>query len=131
IVHGRGRRRGALPGRPPPAWRRLHRRLVAREHVSAPCDDDVLVPRFEPVDADARAWSNGGQRAMSRMQRGRRIMRNLFRWGMVAWAVLVAAFSAQARSPAAYPDRLIRLAGAVPPGGATGTLTRQVTAHIA
>src|SRR5262249_6795443 len=32
--HGRGRRRRALPGRSPPARRRLHRRLAAREHVS-------------------------------------------------------------------------------------------------
>jgi hypothetical protein len=30
-------------------------RLAACEHVSVPCDEDVPVPRFEPVDADARA----------------------------------------------------------------------------
>src|SRR5262245_27504905 len=32
--HRRGRWRRALPGRSPPARRRLHRRLAAREHVS-------------------------------------------------------------------------------------------------
>src|SRR5262245_5605968 len=32
--HRRGRRRRALPGRSPPARRRLHRRLAACEHVS-------------------------------------------------------------------------------------------------
>ena len=57
-------------------------------------------------------------------------MRNLFRWGMVAWAVLVAAISAQAQSPSSYPDRPIRLVVAFPPGGATDTLTRQVTQEL-
>ncbi len=55
-------------------------------------------------------------------------MRNLFRWGLVAWAVLGAAALAQAQTP--YPDRPIRLVVAFPPGGATDTLTRQVTQEL-
>jgi tripartite-type tricarboxylate transporter receptor subunit TctC len=57
-------------------------------------------------------------------------MRNLFRWGLVAWAVLGAAALAQAQTPSSYPDRPIRLVVAFPPGGATDTLTRQVTQEL-
>src|SRR5215472_1770337 len=65
-----------------------------------------------------------------RTQLGRRTMRNLFRWGLVAWAVLGAAALAQAQTPSSYPDRPIRLVVAFPPGGATDTLTRQVTQEL-
>jgi tripartite-type tricarboxylate transporter receptor subunit TctC len=57
-------------------------------------------------------------------------MRNRFRWGLVAWAVLGAAALAQAQTPSSYPDRPIRLVVAFPPGGATDTLTRQVTQEL-
>src|SRR5262247_3995435 len=67
---------------------------------------------------------------MGWMQRGRRTMRNLFRWCLVAWAVLGAAALAQAQTPSSYPDRPIRLVVAFPPGGATDTLARQVTQEL-
>src|SRR5262245_1348363 len=67
---------------------------------------------------------------MGWMQRGRRTMRNLFRWCLVAWAVLGAAALAQAQTPSSYPDRPIRLVVAFPPGGATDDLTRQVTQEL-
>jgi tripartite-type tricarboxylate transporter receptor subunit TctC len=57
-------------------------------------------------------------------------MRNLFRWWLVAGAVLGAAMSAHAQSPSSYPDRPIRLVVAFPPGGATDTLTRQITQEL-
>ena len=57
-------------------------------------------------------------------------MRTRFRWGLVAWAVLGAAALAQAQTPSSYPDRPIRLVVAFPPGGATDTLTRQVTQEL-
>ena len=57
-------------------------------------------------------------------------MRNRFRGGLVAWAVLGAAAFAQAQTPSSYPDRPIRLVVAFPPGGATDTLTRQVTQEL-
>ena len=57
-------------------------------------------------------------------------MRNRFRWGLVAWAVFGAAALAQAQTPSSYPDRPIRLVIAFPPGGATDTLSRQVTQEL-
>ncbi|HZA00828.1 MAG TPA: tripartite tricarboxylate transporter substrate binding protein [Hyphomicrobiaceae bacterium] len=57
-------------------------------------------------------------------------MRNLFRWWFVVGAVLGAAVSAHAQSPSSYPDRPIRLVVAFPPGGATDTLTRQITQEL-
>jgi len=57
-------------------------------------------------------------------------MRNRFRWGLVAWAVFGAAALAQAQTPSLYPDRPIRLVIAFPPGGATDTLSRQVTQEL-
>jgi tripartite-type tricarboxylate transporter receptor subunit TctC len=57
-------------------------------------------------------------------------MRNLFRWGLVAWAVLGAAALAQAQTPSSYPDRPIRLVVAFPPGGATDTFARQITQEL-
>src|SRR5262245_18732735 len=67
---------------------------------------------------------------MSWMQLGRRTMRNRFRWGLVAWAVLGAAALAQAQTPSSYPDRPIRLVVAFPPGGATDTFARQITQEL-
>src|SRR6266542_4191677 len=57
-------------------------------------------------------------------------MRNLFRWWLVVGAVLGAAMSAHAQSPQSFPDRPIRLVIAFPPGGATDTLTRQITQEL-
>jgi len=57
-------------------------------------------------------------------------MRNRFRWGLVAWAVLGAAALAQAQTPSSYPDRPIRLVVAFPPGGATDTFARQITQEL-
>src|SRR5262245_31202784 len=70
------------------------------------------------------------QGAMSRRQRGRGTMRSLFRWGLVAWAVLGAAALAQAQIASSYPDRPIRLVVAFPPGGATDTFARQITQEL-
>src|SRR5919109_1549147 len=64
------------------------------------------------------------------MQSGRRIMRNLLRWGLVVGGVLAAGGSAQAQNPSSYPDRPVRLVVAFPPGGATDTLTRQITQEL-
>src|ERR1700730_16930609 len=64
------------------------------------------------------------------MQRGRGATRNLFRWGLATWAVLGAVALAQAQAPSSFPDRPIRLVVAFPPGGATDTLTRQITQEL-
>src|SRR3989442_4921557 len=57
-------------------------------------------------------------------------MRNRFRWGLAAWSLLGAVALAQAQSPSSYPDRRIRLVVALPPGGATDTLARQITQEL-
>jgi tripartite-type tricarboxylate transporter receptor subunit TctC len=57
-------------------------------------------------------------------------MRNLLRWWFVVGGVLAAGVSAQAQNPSSYPDRPIRLVVAFPPGGATDTLTRQITQEL-
>jgi tripartite-type tricarboxylate transporter receptor subunit TctC len=62
--------------------------------------------------------------------RGGRIMFNLIRWCSIACAVLGAPVLAQAQNPASYPDRPVRLVVAFPPGGATDTMTRQITQEL-
>lgn len=57
-------------------------------------------------------------------------MLNLVRWCAIACVVLGASFPAQAQDPASYPDRPIRLVIAFPPGGATDTMTRQITQEL-
>ncbi len=57
-------------------------------------------------------------------------MRNLVRWCLIACALLGAPSFVQAENPASYPDRPIRLVVAFPPGGATDTLTRQLTQEL-
>ena len=57
-------------------------------------------------------------------------MLNLVRWCALACVVLGASVPAQAQDPASYPDRPIRLVIAFPPGGATDTMTRQITQEL-
>jgi tripartite-type tricarboxylate transporter receptor subunit TctC len=56
-------------------------------------------------------------------------MLSLVRWCAIACVVL-ASIPAQAQDPASYPDRPIRLVIAFPPGGATDTMTRQITQEL-
>jgi tripartite-type tricarboxylate transporter receptor subunit TctC len=57
-------------------------------------------------------------------------MLDLVRWCSLACVVLGAPALAQAPSPSSYPDRPVRLVVAFPPGGATDTLTRQITQEL-
>jgi tripartite-type tricarboxylate transporter receptor subunit TctC len=57
-------------------------------------------------------------------------MLDLVRWCSLACVVLGAPAFAQAPSPSSYPDRPVRLVVAFPPGGATDTLTRQITQEL-
>ena len=54
----------------------------------------------------------------------------VIRWCTIACALLAAPVSAQGQNPQAFPDRPIRLVVAFPPGGATDTLTRQITQEL-
>jgi tripartite-type tricarboxylate transporter receptor subunit TctC len=54
----------------------------------------------------------------------------LVRWCSIACVVLGAPALAQAPGPSSYPDRPVRLVVAFPPGGATDTLTRQITQEL-
>ena len=57
-------------------------------------------------------------------------MLDLVRWCSLACVVLGAPALAQAPGPPSYPDRPVRLVVAFPPGGATDTLTRQITQEL-
>jgi tripartite-type tricarboxylate transporter receptor subunit TctC len=57
-------------------------------------------------------------------------MLDLVRWCSLACVVLGAPALAQAPGPSSYPDRPVRLVVAFPPGGATDTLTRQITQEL-
>jgi tripartite-type tricarboxylate transporter receptor subunit TctC len=57
-------------------------------------------------------------------------MLDLVRWCWLACVLLGAPALAQAPSPSSYPDRPVRLVVAFPPGGATDTLTRQITQEL-
>jgi tripartite-type tricarboxylate transporter receptor subunit TctC len=57
-------------------------------------------------------------------------MLDLVRWCSLACVLLGAPALAQAPGPSSYPDRPIRLVVAFPPGGATDTLTRQITQEL-
>jgi tripartite-type tricarboxylate transporter receptor subunit TctC len=57
-------------------------------------------------------------------------MLDLVRWCSLACIVLGAPALAQAPGPSSYPDRPVRLVVAFPPGGATDTLTRQITQEL-
>ncbi|HZN27986.1 MAG TPA: tripartite tricarboxylate transporter substrate-binding protein, partial [Xanthobacteraceae bacterium] len=57
-------------------------------------------------------------------------MPHLIRWCSIVGVLIGATALAQAQNPQAYPDRPIRLVIAFPPGGATDTLTRQLTQEL-
>jgi tripartite-type tricarboxylate transporter receptor subunit TctC len=57
-------------------------------------------------------------------------MLDLVRCCLLACVVLAAPALAQAPGPSSYPDRPIRLVVAFPPGGATDTMTRQITQEL-
>ena len=57
-------------------------------------------------------------------------MRSFFRCCVFVCALLGGVASAQTQSPSSYPDRPIRLVVAFAPGGATDTLTRQITQEL-
>ena len=63
-------------------------------------------------------------------QSGRVTVPHLVRWCSIVGVLIGATALAQAQSPQAYPDRPIRLVIAFPPGGATDTLTRQLTQEL-
>jgi tripartite-type tricarboxylate transporter receptor subunit TctC len=52
------------------------------------------------------------------------------RWCLLACIVSAAPAVAQGPGPSSYPDRPIRLVVAFPPGGATDTMTRQITQEL-
>jgi tripartite-type tricarboxylate transporter receptor subunit TctC len=57
-------------------------------------------------------------------------MLDLVRWCSLACVMLGAPALAQAPGPSSYPDRPVRLVVAFPPGGATDTMTRQITQEL-
>src|SRR5207253_11362711 len=52
------------------------------------------------------------------------------RWCSILCVLLGVPTVAQAQNPQTFPDRPIRLVVAFPPGGATDTLTRQITQEL-
>jgi len=57
-------------------------------------------------------------------------MRQTVRWCSILCVLLGVPTIAQAQNPQLFPDRPIRLVIAFPPGGATDTLTRQITQEL-
>src|SRR5262245_51134233 len=68
--------------------------------------------------------------ANGKRDQGGSIMFALVRWCSLACVVLGAPAMAQTPSASSYPDRPIRLVVAFPPGGATDTMTRQITQEL-
>jgi tripartite-type tricarboxylate transporter receptor subunit TctC len=54
-------------------------------------------------------------------------MPSIIRWCLIVAATLGTAFGALAQKPQSFPDRPVRLVIAFAPGGATDTMTRQIT----
>src|SRR5262249_23586738 len=115
----------------PPARRRLHRRLAPRQHVAAPRPARRCRGRAAPRRRESPhviQWRH--KPANGKRDQGGRIMFALVRWCSLACVVLGAPAMAQTPSASSYPDRPIRLVVAFPPGGATDTMTRQITQEL-
>jgi tripartite-type tricarboxylate transporter receptor subunit TctC len=67
---------------------------------------------------------------MVHRQSGEGIMPHIIRWCSAVCILLGAAAPAHAQNPQSFPERPIRLVVAFPPGGATDTLTRQITQEL-
>src|SRR5262249_404317 len=67
---------------------------------------------------------------VARIEPGGERLRNRLRWCSVLCAVLGAAAVAQAQGRSAYPDRAVRPVVALPAGGRTNALSRQITQEL-